>query len=470
MIPYAPRERFTQPNRISDLTLRAAEGQADAQMRSGQIWGNAIGNVGKIASNAVLDYGEAKAQKAEAEALSRRDQAFMGLLDSSGGNPDPKEILRIFGPREGLKVAEGLQAFQSLGQKKGEQALADLPKLIGGMNAVGERMRTALYPSAAAAIKQTGLFPEGAIPDQYDPNFWKEASAFVAGMTPGAAPKTREIRVRNADGSESIKIVEDKPSEFTSAAEPKKPDSRSLEVQLAEALANGDQAKASSIKTAIKEAANAGRAPDGPAHASFYEPKLIVVDGKEIQANYNSKTGKYHDPDTGAVLAGIQAPPTADMRNKAKGRELVKKSVDSIKALSQGILTKVGPAQRAEAIKRGAETVFGMDPAFRTYQDARTALAGNLAVAQQGSRPSDADVKTVWLPLVPDPYRDTAESAAMKWKLIEEMSNIDAPKESAPQQPKPDGSKPGPGASSAIITTPDGKKWKKIGGRMVEQK
>jgi hypothetical protein len=113
------------------------------------------------------------------------------------------------------------------------------------------------------------------------------------------------------------------------------------------------------------------------------------------------------------------------MRNKAAGRELVGKSIFAIKTLGDRIITKIGPSQRADAIKRGAEAVFGNDPEFRTYQDARMALAGNLAVAQQGSRPSDADIKAIWLPLVPDAYRDTAESAAMKWGLINTMSNTD---------------------------------------------
>ena len=129
--------------------------------------------------------------------------------------------------------------------------------------------------------------------------------------------------------------------------------------------------------------------------------------------------------------------PTADMRNKAAGRGLVAKSITAIQGLSEKIITKVGPAQRAAAITRGAETVFGNDPEFRTYQDARMALAGNLAVAQQGSRPSDADIKAIWLPLVPDPYRDTAESARMKWDLIRTMSNAPAEPPAGPGEESP---------------------------------
>jgi len=136
------------------------------------------------------------------------------------------------------------------------------------------------------------------------------------------------------------------------------------------------------------------------------------------------------DPTTGAVrrmteqearAVGAQQPDTADMRNKEASKKTAARAVDAVRALGSKILTKVGPAQRADAIKRGVEAVFGSDPEFRTYQDSRMALAGTLAVEQQGSRVSDADVKALWLPMVPDAYRDTKESNELKWELIDLM-------------------------------------------------
>ena len=118
---------------------------------------------------------------------------------------------------------------------------------------------------------------------------------------------------------------------------------------------------------------------------------------------------------------GGQQPDTADMRNKEAGKRVAARAVKAVRAIGDRVITKIGPAQRAEALKRGAAAVFGNDPEFRTYQDARMALAGNLAVEQQGSRVSDADVKSLWLPMVPDAYSDTSESQAMKWGLIDEM-------------------------------------------------
>lgn len=133
--------------------------------------------------------------------------------------------------------------------------------------------------------------------------------------------------------------------------------------------------------------------------------------------------------------AGAGRPDTADMRNKAKGREFVRASVDAIRDLSDKVITKnTAAVQKAVSAGRTVESVIGNDPDFRVYQDARRALAGNLAVAQQGSRPSDADIQAIWLPMVPDVFSDTKDSAAMKWKLIDTMSQ---PKARGPIKPIP---------------------------------
>lgn len=151
--------------------------------------------------------------------------------------------------------------------------------------------------------------------------------------------------------------------------------------------------------------------------------RIQLVFGEGGLQRVDKDTGK-SSPVTAAGGGSFQPGPTADMRNKEQARGLVKGSIDAIDSLGQRIITKAGPQQRLNAAKRGVEAVFGADPEFRTYQDARMALAGNLAVAQQGSRPSDADIKAIWLPLVPDAFRDTSESAKMKWDLIRRMSHV----------------------------------------------
>jgi hypothetical protein len=125
-------------------------------------------------------------------------------------------------------------------------------------------------------------------------------------------------------------------------------------------------------------------------------------------------------------------PPTADMRNKVAARKTLVPAIDALEALSKKVITeKLAIAQKAVAAGRTVEAALADDPEFRTYQDARLALAGNLAVAQQGSRPSDADVKAIWLPLVPNVFKDTIASARMKWNLIRINSGLPS---GAPQE------------------------------------
>jgi hypothetical protein len=158
-------------------------------------------------------------------------------------------------------------------------------------------------------------------------------------------------------------------------------------------------------------------------------PNLKPLNTSEGIVTFDPKRGK-----PGEVIA--QPPATAEMRNKEVTRDLIEKSINAVKEYGDRIITKVGVAQRAMAIKRGAEAVLGHDSDFRVYQDARMALAGNLAVLQQGSRPSDADIKAIWMPMVPDVFADTKESAAKKWELIKTMSlrkKIDGQSASTPQ-------------------------------------
>ena len=166
--------------------------------------------------------------------------------------------------------------------------------------------------------------------------------------------------------------------------------------------------------------------------ASGETTPLLLPDGTqarpraiEVNKDWFSVNGEdvyLTQKEQGELNAG--RPSTADMRNKQDGRKLVGPSITAVKALSERVITLNGPEQRLKAIKEGTLAALGEEPEFKTYQAARNSLAGNLAVAQQGARPSDADIEKVWLPLVPDAYSDTAESAEMKWDLIYLMSNI----------------------------------------------
>ena len=212
---------------------------------------------------------------------------------------------------------------------------------------------------------------------------------------------------------------------------------RSLEIQASDALRRGDSAE---YKRLLQVKREMGQADDRPLQPRISVPVVIqTAEGPQL-LDRGTATVK---PIMGQGGQPLGPAPTADMRNRAEARKLVGKSIDAIESLSQKVITKRGIAQRATAAGRSVEAALGNDPEYRTYQDARMALAGNLAVGQQGSRPSDADIKAIWLPLVPDVFRDTDESAAMKWGLIKTMSNVEA---AAPSTAQPATAPAGGGA------------------------
>jgi hypothetical protein len=123
---------------------------------------------------------------------------------------------------------------------------------------------------------------------------------------------------------------------------------------------------------------------------------------------------------------GLELPsePTAGMRERESARAEMLPKMDALQAAAGEIITRIGPEQRLNATARGVAAVFGSDPDFRTYQDAKAAYGMQLAVANQGAAQlSDRDVQ-IWANLVPDPYRDTASSMDMKFSLLRVMASM----------------------------------------------
>lgn len=454
----------------------AAQAQANAQLVKGQAWGQAAQTIGQTVGAIPQQIQQAKVQEQE---QTVRDAQIAELKRQAAGRQLLSSLIKQHGD-DNDAIAKGLTVggFPEQGQswlKTSMDAKESLAKFTQSQQAFAQHQNELIgdlafaaktpddFASSLGVLARAGVIDEKTahqMADQIatDP---KAAAALVQKYLP-FSPKYQaqqaELNKPQKLGAGDTIVIPgqlgpDGHPKVVASGPPKKPSTRT---ELAADAANPNSPTRADSQAALDLLAK-GQAPNSQ-EAEFELPGMGRVKGDYIPGQ-NGQPGRYFyngkevtgqvkgntpqspqpqmqwakDPKTGDVRLmtneeiqriGAKQPDTADMRNKAEGRTLVSKSIDAIEAMGRKIITKVGPEQRLDAIKRGADAVFGNDPEFKTYQDARMALAGNLAVAQQGSRPSDADIKSIWLPLVPDAYVDTSESNDLKWSLIRTMSNV----------------------------------------------
>ncbi len=121
-LPYAPPTMY-QPrygDSIAQLIMRQGDIAARGAERSGEIWGNAIGQLGQIAGGTVERVMGERKQKQRAAALNEALASY---------NPqDPmssyRRIAPIVGPEPAYKILEGMEKAQSMAAKgqKGQAA------------------------------------------------------------------------------------------------------------------------------------------------------------------------------------------------------------------------------------------------------------------------------------------------------------------------------------------------------------
>jgi hypothetical protein len=149
------------------------------------------------------------------DALKRKqEQALRDLFAS--GSMKPSAIIGIVGPERGVAIVNALAALRKSGQTEFADTQTLVRKVLLGMNALPEGLRAEHYPAVRQKLVQDGVITEQDAPAQYDPQWFAQTMAF--GQEPTKVGN-REIKVRNADGSETVKIVKDEPGQsFESAA------------------------------------------------------------------------------------------------------------------------------------------------------------------------------------------------------------------------------------------------------------
>lgn len=429
-VSYVPRP-YVRGGSLGELLRLRGQHAAEAELRGGQIqaelWSNLGNTIGQTiqgiskerqdapirARQAEMDeiaLTNARRERDAGDRLNRQDTAFMALFDKfPDGNIPPRETMSIYGPQRGMQIAQGLTAFGELASKKDTNARETAGRLAIGMTALSPEMQRMMWPRVRAAAIEGGLGDAQTIPETLDPSFLNGVIGWSRGELPQtAAPKTREIRVRNADGSESIQIVEDTPGQaFTSAA----PQPDNLDDAIFAAVRSGDRTEVQRLIGIKGQVAAAGRAPNEP------DFEWVLRNGEATQIHKGTAQQgdvPYRPPQSTSE--------TAQDRQRTARTDAARDFLGRLNELRSKINTRTGPAAGLTGIaRRGAATV-GLDPDVAEYERIRAAGGRALAVAIMGAQNlSDADA-SAWANMLPDARTDE-ETAERLTTQVERMLN-----------------------------------------------
>lgn len=368
---------------LADLILRGGAQQAAFTQNRYDILGNAVANLGGA-------IGSHLQQKDEQRQMAAREQAWVDFVESWDGDPQSALLgsTRIWGPREGREQAQALLSAGKLQQGQGTEK--DIVSLVTKLKDRPEETWARWWPQLSQMAKT--VYKDAPIPDQYQPGMKDE---IVSMFVPKAEAKYEKV------GDTLLNVSGDKPEvAYQAPAEPPK------------------------VGTHVV----GGNLVDDSGKVLFTAPRDPVApkDGPRVGTLEAYTLGKYGpnptaDQQIQAKRDFEAAGRTPEIDETAKRAQALRPTLDKLKALSDKIITSSGLTQMGAGAVRAGLSKVGWDDDFKVYSDLRGSLASQIAVAQQGSRPSDADVFRAALPLVPDPLSDTKGSAAQKWDQIYTM-------------------------------------------------
>jgi len=193
------RQPYVSSGRMSDLVRQRARNAAEAELRRGDIAAQMWGNVGNTISNtmgsimrerqeAPLRAMELERQRRQLDAedrLSRQDTAFMALLEQQP-NPDPREVMAIYGPQRGMQIAQGLHAFTELQTGAVKDARETAGRLAIGLKSLSPQLQKQWWPAVRTAAIKGGLGDEQSIPQDFTPDFADAVIGWASGQAPAA--------------------------------------------------------------------------------------------------------------------------------------------------------------------------------------------------------------------------------------------------------------------------------------------
>lgn len=218
--------------------MRSADAEAARVRANGQLWGQTVANLGQIP-------GQMQEQRQRQQQIELQRQNVQSEIADRAAQAKQREASTQTDADQ-LKLAQHTQAVN-----------AWLGSIAGAPN---PQTAQQVYTQGRAALAQGGVFDQNDLavtPEQFPGMSWVKsrlamtlpaAERFKAMFPEPAKVGTREVKVRNADGSETTQIVEDTPGQtFSSAAVPEKPAAPTA-ASLAVAAAGGDAKAAKALQ------------------------------------------------------------------------------------------------------------------------------------------------------------------------------------------------------------------------------
>lgn len=298
--PYAPSRMREQNNTIADLIQRGGAQQAEGIRRGGEISAQMYGNLGQIASGAFQEYQQRKAQLAQEKAMAplrqaqtmraqgevRQMQQQDRMSDvmankasfEAAGNPAMDDEALISNLRQnGLdqfvpEVMKDLAETRKAKEAHVEQTRYTIASVLDRTRKyLGTPLQGDALRMAAQTLKESGVAGVDDVSGQL-----MEAPAdkvkLVFDNLIGQSPRYLEERTKGQKvvGKDQALVGPDGTAIYTAPNEPK-PESRSIDVQAAEALAKGDMAAYERLKQVKKDM---GQADDRPREKPSMTPTM----------------------------------------------------------------------------------------------------------------------------------------------------------------------------------------------------
>ena len=244
---------------VADIYSQLGQGQAQARLQQGSAWANAFGQIGQTVAaipGQMQDQKNAEAQRLRMDAddkrQARQDEIQEWTFDQARNKAHDQSVLARVASSSMVDGKYDFTKMMELGQQEGVP-MESLTEAIGRLRqfqASDVELQTLLTQREITQMQYEGAllenFAKEAILAGFNPEAmglifqtakdkgmniapWKQAwetdpKALAAELKKrygGPPPPTREIKTRNADGSEMIQIVVDTPGQtFPSAAEP----------------------------------------------------------------------------------------------------------------------------------------------------------------------------------------------------------------------------------------------------------